>query len=265
MAALLLLHHRHLGLLDVAVNAVPFDLGQLGQIGGQLGRALGPPVPPCALRLVPVVHAERIGMGRAGGVGLGAARAVGVRRGVVGVPLGPEAIPAPLPAAEGKRRLGDRREVAEPGADVDPGPRAEARQLLLDARILLERLDEAADRKLRRQIHLRFERMEPARREALDDPRAVLLERELRLSDQEGVRAEPVERFEPAFRRFKIGRERGNVGRPWGDDPPTEDSDSTQKLFLPGNRRSLGMGSLHRIGGLSPTGARRANRPFARL
>src|SRR6185295_10870285 len=118
---------------------------------------------------------------------------------------------APLRAPQGQGGVRRRLQVAEPGADVDAGLRAEPRQLPLEAGILAERLDEAADRVERRQVHLLFQSVEAARREALDDPGAVVLERELRLADQEGVRAEAVEGRQPALGGFEIGRERLDV------------------------------------------------------
>ena len=74
-----------------------------------------------------------------------------VAQGAVALRVGPEAVPAPLRAVERERGVVERADVAEAGADVDVGRGAERLQLLLDARVLAQRLDEGADRVERRQ------------------------------------------------------------------------------------------------------------------
>src|SRR5439155_22360537 len=108
---------------------------------------------PAVLRLDPILGADRelIGIARRGRV----ARAVDVRayRGAA-LGRGPELVPAPHGAIERHRLLVDDRDVADAGADVHVALGAERLQVLLDAGILAERLNERADGVLHHRAHL---------------------------------------------------------------------------------------------------------------
>jgi len=78
-------------------------------------------------------------------------------------------------------------------ADEDVSVVAELLQGLFDAGVLLQRLDEGANRVLRHHPHLLLQLRELVGRETLVDPGTVVVEVELRLADQERRRAEAVE------------------------------------------------------------------------
>ena len=112
---------------------------QLAQVLLQLRRLPGPVVPPGLLGLVPLQLFHRLRGRRHAGPGLARLLPLAQRR----VALGrPEAVPPPLRAVQLQGDVMDRRQIAQAGAHVDMGTGAERLQLLLEARVLPQRLDE---------------------------------------------------------------------------------------------------------------------------
>ena len=144
--------------------------------------------------------------------------------------VGPEAVPPRLRAVEAEARVVDGRQVADAGADVDVRLAAQAFELVLEARVLVERLDEGAHRELRRHPHLALDLREAGGREALRQPAPVGLELEVGGADQEVVGAEAVERLEPRAGALEVALERADVGRARRDDAPAEDADARLAL-----------------------------------
>ncbi len=103
---------------------------------------------------------------------------------------------------------------------------AKRAQVGVEAAVLAERLDERADRVLHHRPHLVVDLRVARRREALVEPRLVVLERELRLADQEVRRAEARERRQPGAGAVEVALERRDVGRLRPDHAPAEDADA---------------------------------------
>ena len=98
----------------------------------------------------------------------------------------------------------------------------------LQPRILFQRLDKSPNGVQRGGVHLVDQAGVPVRREPRVDPFPVIPEIEIGLADQEVVRAEPVERRQPAFRLFQVAGKGFHVGRAGRHDAPAEYTDSAQ-------------------------------------
>src|SRR5690606_24717847 len=131
-----------LAALDVAFDALPFDLPQLRQVLAQLLGALAPVTEPGVFRRLALV-----GVLEGRGIAHGDVAAVGQVLPERGVPLGrrPEPIPASLRPMELDGGPTDGGVRAEGVAHVDVRLRTELHQRPLEARVLPEGLDEGAD------------------------------------------------------------------------------------------------------------------------
>src|ERR1051326_2103207 len=139
---------------------------------------------------------------------------------------GPELVPAPDGAVVHARLFVNDRQLSDPGADVDVRLRAEGLEILFDAGVLPERLDESTEGEMHHRSHLVVELCELRGREALIEPGAVAVELELRLADEKVRRPEAAKRREPRAAFLEIARECLDVGRLRSDDAPAEDPDA---------------------------------------
>src|SRR5262245_556020 len=103
--------------------------------------------------------------------------------------------------------------------------RSELLEGRLDPRILGKRVDEGAHGIPDRPTGMLGELREPCRLEPMLDPWPVTLEIEFRCADEKITRAEPLKRLHPGAVRPEILPKLHDVGRPWGDDTPSEDAD----------------------------------------
>ncbi len=97
-------------------------------------------------------------------------------------------------------------------------------QLLLNTRILSERLNEAADGIKRGEIHFLLEVLEVTRWKSLIDPLPVIFKIEIGNTDQKVVGTEAVEGREPGSRRFKVVSKHFDIGRLWRHHTPAKDA-----------------------------------------
>ena len=99
------------------------------------------------------------------------------------------------------------RDVADSRADVDVALRAEVLQQLLDAGILVERLDERADGVLHHRSHLVLQLRELRRRKSLVEPAVIGLKIELGIANEKVRRAEATKGLEPCVGSLPISLE----------------------------------------------------------
>src|SRR5436190_23612322 len=138
----------------------------------------------------------------------------------------PEFVPSPDRLIEDARLLVDDGQLADAGTDVDVRLDAERLEILFDAGVLTERLDEGADGVLHHRAHFVVELPELRRGEALVEPGAVAVEIELGLADQKVGGAEAAKRRKPRAAFLEVARECLDVGRLRRHDAPAEDADS---------------------------------------
>src|SRR5690606_26075613 len=109
-------------------------------------------------------------------------------------------------------------------SDIDVCLRTELRERLLETGVLPKGLDEGTDGVQARRIHLVGELPESAGRKALLDPRLVLGEVELRITDQEVIWTKPIEWREPGLGSVEVLFELVDVRRGRGNEAPAKDS-----------------------------------------
>ena len=149
-----------------------------------------------------------------------------------GVPFrrSPETVPGALGPVQFHADPADGRDVTYSGADVNVGGSTQRLEFLLQARILLQRLDEGPYRVQRGGIHLVYQTSIPVRRKPGVDPCPIVPEVEVGFTHQEVVRSESVEGRQPTFRLLQVAGEGFHVGRTGGHDAPSEYADSAQVM-----------------------------------
>jgi hypothetical protein len=145
---------------------------------------------------------------------------------VVVLVLAPKPVPPSLCAVIAQGELVMEWEITQTGAHVYMGLTAQIAQQRLETRVLAERLDKGADRKLDRISHLRLELGKPPRFESLVDPRPVGRKIEFRPSDQKIARSETIKRLEPARRLAEVAFKGLDIRRFGSDNAPPEDTDT---------------------------------------
>src|ERR1019366_3003297 len=179
---------------------------------------------PHMLGLDPILGTDREFFGIGRGVGIALTVDVGAHGGT-SLRRGPELVPLPLRTVVLHGLSARDRDLADTAADVDVSLRPERLQIIFDARVLRQRLDERADAAQHHRPHLVFELRKLGGRKALVEPVVVRFEVEFRLAHQKIRWAKAAERSEPAIGTFQISLESIDVWRPGGDDAPTENTD----------------------------------------
>ena len=213
MASAALPQNVKLAAFHIALNCQAIDLRSLRQVPLQFRRKSHPVCVPLCLCLVSVMGSGQFWIGwYVTAVVAFAAPTCQVcsQYGVIRRER-PERVPAVLRLI--KRDAASIKSIdrAQPRADIDMCFVAEVVQQRIQARILIQGLDERADCVERRRIHLLFQVLKEPGSEARVDPTPIVIEVKIRLANQEIIRTKPLEGGQPAFRCCKISSEHRDV------------------------------------------------------